>query len=136
MTRAVRSLRSFLADEAQDRERHGFDAADAADADAARADDVARLAERGAQALARHLEQAEARQASDLDARAVHLHGVAQPVFDVALVLRRLHVDEVDDDQAADVADAQLAGDFVRRFEVGVRGRGLDVACRAWRARS
>ena len=91
---------------------------------------------RGTQALARHLQQAEARQAADLDARAVHLHGIAQPVFDVALVLRRLHVDEVDDDEAADVADAQLARDLVGRFEVGVGRRGLDVRSRAWRARS
>ena len=40
----------------------------------------------------------------------------------------RLHVDEVDDDQAADVTDAQLAGDLVRRFEVGVGRGGFDVA--------
>ena len=40
----------------------------------------------------------------------------------------RLHVDEVDDDQAADVADAQLAGDLVGRLEVGVERGGLDVA--------
>jgi hypothetical protein len=83
-----------------------------------------------------HLQQAEARQASDLDARAIHLHRVAQPVFHVALVLRRLHVDEVDDDEAADVADTELTGDFVRGFEVGVGRRGLDVRRRAWRARS
>jgi hypothetical protein len=38
------------------------------------------------------------------------------------------HVDEVDDDQAADVADAQLPRDFVGRLEVGVGGGGLDVA--------
>ena len=92
--------------------------------------------ERGAQALARHLQQAEARQPSDLDARAVHLHGVAQAVLDFALILRRLHVDEVDDDQAADVTDAQLTGNLVRRFKIGVGRRGLDIDCRAWRGRN
>ena len=56
------------------------------------------------------------------------LHGVAQPVFDRALVLLRLHVDEVDDDQAAEVAQAQLARDLVRRFQVGVERGRLDVA--------
>ena len=56
------------------------------------------------------------------------LQRVAQPVLDLALVLRRLHVDEVDDDQAADVADAQLARDLVGGFEVGVGGGRLDVA--------
>ena len=35
-----------------------------------------------------------------------------------------LHVDEVDDDEAGHVAQAQLAGDLVRRLEVGVE-RGL-----------
>ncbi len=55
-------------------------------------------------------------------------HGVPQAVFHVPLVLGRLHVDEVDDDQAADVTDAKLAGDLVRSFEVGVRGGGFDVA--------
>ena len=42
--------------------------------------------------------------------------------------LLRLHVDEVDDDQAAEVAQAQLAGDLVGRLEVGVERGRLDVA--------
>src|SRR5579863_6840454 len=121
-------LAQLLADQTQYRERHRLDAADAADAHAARADDVARIAERGPQPLARHLEQPEARQAPDLDAGAVHLHGIAQPVLDVALVLARLHVDEVDDDQSADVTDAQLAGDLIGRLEIGVGRSSLDVA--------
>ena len=44
------------------------------------------------------------------------------------MVARFVHVDEVDDDQAADVADAQLAGDLVGCLEVRVGGRGLDIA--------
>ena len=39
-----------------------------------------------------------------------------------------LHVDEVDDDQAAQVAQAQLARDLVGGFEVGVERGRLDVA--------
>ena len=59
----------------------------------------------------------------------------AQPVLDLALVLVRLHVDEVDDDQAAEVAQAQLAGDLIGCLQVGAEGRFLDVmalggACR------
>ena len=64
------------------------------------------------------------------------LHGVAQPVLDLALVLLRLHVDEVDDDQAAEVAQAQLARDLVGGFEVGVAARSSRCRCRAWRAPS
>ena len=85
------------------------------------------LTQAGAQTLARHLEQTKARQAADLDARAVHLHGIAQTLFDIPLVLGGLHVDEVDDHQATDVADAQLPGDFVGRFQVGVGGGGFDI---------
>ncbi len=60
-----------------------------------------------------------------------YLQRVAQAVLDFALVLRALHVDEVDDDQAAQVAQAQLAGDLVGGFEVGVERGRLDVAA-AW----
>ncbi len=55
------------------------------------------------------------------------LTGIAQPVLDITLILRRLHVDEVDDDQAADIADSQLAGDLIGRLEVGVQRRRFDV---------
>ena len=120
-------LAQFLADQAQHRERHRLDAADAADAYAARTDDVAGFPERGPQALSRHLEQAEARQAADLDARTIHFHGVAQAVLDLALILRGLHVDEVDDDQATDVTDTQLPGDLIGGFQVGIGRRSLDV---------
>ena len=60
--------------------------------------------ERRPQALARQLQQPEARQPADLDAGAVHLDRIAQQVLDLALVGGRLHVDEIDHDQAADVA--------------------------------
>jgi hypothetical protein len=39
-----------------------------------------------------------------------------------------LHVDEVDDDDAAQVAQPQLARDGVRRFEVGLEDRVVEVA--------
>ena len=42
--------------------------------------------------------------------------------------LRLLHVDEVDDDQAAQVAQPHLARDLVGGFEVGAGGGFLDVA--------
>ena len=63
----------------------------------------------------------------DLHARAVVAKRVAQAVFHLALVLRALHVDEVDDDEAAQVAQAQLPGDLVGGLEVGVERRLLDV---------
>ena len=86
-----------------------------------------RLAERGPQPLPRHFQEAEAGDPPDLDPRAVHLHGVADHVLDGPLVLCLLHVDEVDDDQATEVAQAQLPGDLLGGLEVGVGRRRLDV---------
>ena len=60
--------------------------------------------------------------------RAVLAQRVAQAVFDVAAVLALLHVDEVDHDQAAQVAQAHLARHLVGGFEVGAGGGFFDVA--------
>jgi hypothetical protein len=82
----------------------------------------------GTQALARHFHQAELRDAAQLHAGTVELERVLQLVLDVALVLARRHVDEVDHHQAAKVAQAQLARDFLGRFQVGLERGFLDVA--------
>ena len=120
-------LARLFADDAQDRQGQRFDAANAAKAGAARARHVRRLADRRAQSLAGHLEQAEAADLADLHASTVLANRFAQPVFNVTLVLRRTHVDEVDYDEAAEVADTQLTRDFLGRFEVGVQRSCLDV---------
>src|SRR5690606_4589280 len=121
-------LHRVLLGDADDGQRQRLDAAHAAVAFAARAHDLAGLAEAGAQALAAHLQQAEAADAADLDARAVVLERVLQAVLDGALVLGRGHVDEVDHHQAAQVAQAQLAGHFLGRLQVGLERCLLDVA--------
>ena len=118
---------NLFADESQDGECHRFYRADTADALAARTHFMARVREGWTQSLTRHLEQPKARQATDLDARAVHFHGIAQAILDSALILRLLHVDEVDDDQTADVADTQLPRDFVSGLEIGIGSGGFDV---------
>ena len=81
----------------------------------------------GAQPLAAHLHQAEARDAADLDARAVVLQRLLHRLLDFADMADLLHVDEVDDDQAGHVAQAQLARDFLRGLEVGVERGLLDI---------
>ena len=121
-------LEGFFLDQAQDGQRQGFHVADDALAVATRADDAAGFAQRRTQALTGHFQQAEARDAADLHTGAVGFQGFANLVFHGALVLRRGHVDEVDDDQAADVAQTQLAGDFLGRFQVGLQRGFLDVA--------
>jgi hypothetical protein len=114
-------------------QRGGFGAADVAGAGAARAGDVAGFGQRRAQALARQFEQAEAADLAGLDAGAVEMQRVAQAVFDFALVLGRFHVDEVDHDQAAQVAQAQLAGDFVGGFAGWCAARFPRCRCPWWR---
>ena len=121
-------LHRLLLQDAQDVQRRRFGAADVADAVAARAGDVRRLGERRAQPLARQLHQAEARDLAELDPRAVVPQRVLQALLDLALVLGALHVDEVDDDQPAQVAQAQLARDLVGGLGVGLERGFLDVA--------
>ena len=58
---------------------------------------------------------------------AVFFERVAQDVFNIALVLGVFHVDEVDDDQTAQVAQAHLAGDFFCGFHIGFEGGVFDV---------
>src|SRR5690606_39143087 len=120
-------LHRVLLGDADDREAQRFDAAHAAVALAARADDLAGFTERGAQALAAHLQQAELGDTAQLHAGAVVLERALQAVLDLALVLVGGHVDEVDHHQAAQVAQAQLAGHLVGGLQVGVERGFLDV---------
>ena len=62
-----------------------------------------------------------------MHARAVRFQGFAHALFHGALVFHRGHVDEVDDDQAADIAQAQLARNFLGSFQVGLQGGFFDV---------
>ncbi len=113
---------------ADDRQRQRFHAAHAAVAVATRAHDLAGFTQARTQALAAHFHQAKARDAAQLHARTVVLERVLQAVLDFTLVLVGGHVDEIDDHQAAQVAQAQLAGHFLGRFQVGLEGGVLDVA--------
>ena len=51
----------------------------------------------------------------------------ANGVADLVAVGLLVHVDEVDDDDAADVAQPQLVGDLLARLEVGLGDRLLEV---------
>ena len=86
------------------------------------------LQQTGAAALAGDLHQPEAGDLAHLDAGAIVLQAVLHLLFDGAVVLRLIHVDEVDDDQTGQVAQAHLAGGLGGRLHVGLERRGLDVA--------
>ena len=65
--------------------------------------------------------------ASHLDAGPVILERILQAPLHRAVVAVLLHVDEVDDDQAGEIAQAQLPGDFIAGFEIGLECRILDI---------
>ncbi len=84
-----------------------------------------------AELLAGHLHEAERGDLGDLVLRAVAAQALHQaPQHEVAVGLEH-HVDEVDDDDAADVAQAQLADDLLRGLEVVLGDGLLEVAAGA-----
>ena len=95
---------------------------------AMRAGDSAAFVNARAEPLARHLQQPERADPPDLDAGPVAGERVLEPALDLGVVAPVVHVDEVDDDDAGKVAQAKLAGHFVRRLEIGLDGGLLDIA--------
>ena len=86
--------------------------------------------------LTRHLDEPERRDLDHVRLRPVALELLAQCLLDERPVLRVRHVDEVDDDDAADVAQAELPDDLLDRLEI-VLGRGvLEPLRRGLRARA
>ena len=80
-----------------------------------------------ADALAGHLDEAELGDREHLRAGLVAGQRVAEHLDDLVAVVPDLHVDEVDDDDAADVAQAQLLGDLLGGLEVVVEHRLLEA---------
>ena len=67
------------------------------------------------------------RDPTDLDPGPIVLQRVLDPPFHGAVVAALVHVDEVDHDEAGEVAQAQLARDLVGRLQVGAQRGILDV---------
>ena len=93
---------------------------------------LARLAEGleqvGADPLAGHLHETERGDLGDLVLGAVPAETLHQPAQHQIAVGLQHHVDEVDDDDAADVAQPELADDLLGRLEVVLGHRLLEVA--------
>src|SRR5688572_3252913 len=77
--------------------------------------------------LARHLDQAELADAVERGLRLVLDQSRLQRPPDLLAVAVLLHVDEVEDHQAADVPEAQLVGDLLHGLEVRLERRLLQV---------
>ena len=80
---------------------------------------MAAFAQSRFQTLAAQFQKTETRKFAHLHAGAVFFERVAQDVFNIALVFRIFHVDEVDDDQTAQVAQAHLTGNLFGGFHIG-----------------
>src|SRR5260370_31710226 len=103
-----RALHQYFLEPAQQLQRHPRYRTHLAASAALRAGFRRTLQHAGANALPRHFEQAEMRDAPDLDSGTVLPQALTELALDRAVVALLVHVDEVDDDQARQVAQAQL----------------------------
>ena len=90
-----------------------------------------RLVKTRAHALAGHLNHAEVRNLQRGGLGTIAAQIAFQARFNLAPVLGHAHIDQVVDDDSAQVAQAQLTGDFINGFTVGVVGVGFTIACTA-----
>ena len=81
-----------------------------------------------AQPLTRQFKQPKRADTPDLNACTAAAHGLLEPALDHRVVALVLHIDEIDDDQAGQVAKPQLPCDFLGCLFVGLQRRFLDVA--------
>ena len=77
--------------------------------------------------MPRHLHQSEARDLADLHPGAVLSNRLTDAILHLTLIALRPHIDEIDDNQAAQVAKSQLAGNLLSRFQVCVERRCFDI---------
>ena len=77
--------------------------------------------------MPRHFQQAEMRDSTDLDASAVVLERILQSTLHRAIVAALVHVNEVNDNEAGQISQAQLPGDFLGRLAIGLERGILDV---------
>ena len=86
------------------------------------------MRQRLARALACHLDQTQRREPAHRQLGAVAAQLLAELGQHVLAVVFAQHVDEVDDDDAAQVAQAQLARNGLRRLQVGLEDGFVEVA--------
>ena len=114
--------------DSQNLQRRAFGIANVARATAARARNRRAFAQSWAQTLTAHFHQTKLADGAKLHPRTVLAQRIAQPVFNIAAVARLFHVNKVDDDDAAQVAQTHLARDFVSGFKVSACGGFFNVA--------
>ena len=119
--------RLFL-NQPQHTERQRFHIANGALAVATRADHMTGLIQRRAQPLPRHFQQAKAGDTPDLNSGAIHFQGLTQPGFHLTLIACNAHIDEINNNQPAQIAQPHLPGHFIGGLQIGVKRSFLNVA--------
>ncbi len=85
--------------------------------------------------LPSHLHKTKVSQPEDGGLSFIGLHGLMEGGEDFFLVLPLVHVDEINDDDAPDIAEAQLPGNLTRCLEIGLQyrvresGRADELTC-------
>lgn len=102
-----------------DPEADGFDAGDSSSAFAHGAFGGDGLGDGLSGAFAGDFDEAEGGDSSDARAGSVSFEGLFEVVHEFLFIGGVFHVDEVDDDNAAHVSEAELSADFVGGFDVG-----------------
>ena len=120
-------LHGFFLDDAQNLQCRAFGVAHMARTATAWAGDGCTLGQCRFEALTAQLHEAELADRAELHTGAIGLHGVGQAALDFAAIFAVLHVDEVDHDETAQIAQTGLAGHFFCGLEVGARGGFFDV---------
>src|SRR4051812_37170049 len=124
----IRLLVHDLLELANDRDRHGLLGADHTLAVAGRAALGEDLADAVGDVLPRHLDQAERRDLDHVGLGPVLVQRRAKGLQHLVAVSCASHVDEVDDDDPADVAHAQLAHHLLGGLDVHLGDRVLEPA--------
>ena len=78
-------------------------------------------------ALSGHFHQPKLGDGQDVGPGLVTFEALPHELVDRLLVFARFHVDEIGDNETADVAQPHLPGDFVRRLQIGLKDGALHV---------
>ena len=105
-------LHDLFFDQAENGQGQGLNTAYSAVAITNRAGLLAGFTQGRPQTLARHFQQSEAGNATNLDPCLINLHGIAQTFFNFTLMFAAGHIDEINHDQATEITQAQLPGNF------------------------
>ena len=65
---------------------------------------------------------------TDLDTSPIIPHRVFHPAFNRMLITVFFHIDEINDNQTRQIAQAQLARQFISGFQIGFKRGFFDIA--------